>query len=176
MKKLKKGFSLIELFIVLSIILLLSVSAFSLSVLVYNKMKVKSETDNYTSIRSFMDEMASKGTGFFNSDFVIQSGIVSPDRIKVLNGEKIMVDAWGNQMFSLYEDGVWHIQYQDLTPKNCISLVQSTESKGLIVNGILVDRGDVSAATSACNSGDSSGEYIDFSSTLNSEGNSLPDS
>lgn len=131
-----RGFTLIEILLVLSVIAALSAAFFFLYLNVNESYKINKESNNIMSIKGALDKL-----GF-------QSNNLNDDTISLLNisansktnkNNKIL-DAWGNPIsISSYKTNYYTISYQNMNPESCSRLLKKM---GGIFNTVSVNNSD----------------------------------
>lgn len=173
MRKLKnKGFSLVELLIVLAIILIISVAAFFIYKNVSQKSDLNKEVEHLSLIKSSLDSIQRLDKTTLDADFFKSIEISSDNKGDIYDTWKSPIAISKSANSSLFYD----ISYSNMNKYNCINL--SNEFKNIFqkitINSNDMSKFTVSDLTNACSSEESN--TIVFSNFKKVEGDSASNS
>lgn len=173
MRKLKnKGFSLVEMLIVLAIILIISVAAFFIYKNVSQKSALNKEVEHLSLIKSSLDSIQRLDKTTLDADFFKSIEISSDNKGNIYDTWKSPIAISKSANSSLFYD----ISYSNMNKYNCINL--SNEFKNIFqkitINSNDMSKFTVSDLTNACSSEESN--TIVFSNFKKVEGDSASNS
>lgn len=173
MRKLKnKGFSLVEMLIVLAIILIISVAAFFIYKNVSQKSDLNKEVEHLSLIKSSLDSIQRLDKTTLDADFFKSIEISSDNKGNIYDTWKSPIAISKSANSSLFYD----ISYSNMNKYNCINL--SNEFKNIFqkitINSNDMSKFTVSDLTNACSSEESN--TIVFSNFKKVEGDSASNS
>lgn len=173
MRKLKnKGFSLVEMLIVLAIILIISVAAFFIYKNVSQKSDLNKEVEHLSLIKSSLDSIQRLDKTTLDADFFKSIEISSDNKGDIYDTWKSPIAISKSANSSLFYD----ISYSNMNKYNCINL--SNEFKNIFqkitINSNDMSKFTVSDLTNACSSEESN--TIVFSNFKKVEGDSASNS
>lgn len=177
MRKLKnKGFSLVEMLIVLAIILIISVAAFFIYKNVSQKSDLNKEVEHLSLIKSSLDSIQRLDKTTLDADFFKSIEISSDNKGNIYDTWKSPIAISKSANSSLFYD----ISYSNMNKYNCINL--SNEFKNIFqkitINSNDMSKFTVSDLTNACSSEESNTivfsnfKKVDGDSSSNSGSNS----
>lgn len=173
MLKLKnKGFSLVEMLIILAIILIISVAAFFIYKNVSQKSDLNKEVEHLSFIKSSLDSIQRLDKTTLDADFFKSIEISSDNKGNIYDTWKSPIAISKSANSSLFYD----ISYSNMNKYNCINL--SNEFKNIFqkitINSNDMSKFTVSDLTNACSSEESN--TIVFSNFKKVEGDSASNS
>lgn len=173
MRKLKnKGFSLVEMLIVLAIILIISVAAFFIYKNVSQKSDLNKEVEHLSLIKSSLDSIQRLDKTTLDADFFKSIEISSDNKGNIYDTWKSPIAISKSANSFLFYD----ISYSNMNKYNCINL--SNEFKNIFqkitINSNDMSKFTVSDLTNACSSEESN--TIVFSNFKKVEGDSASNS
>lgn len=173
MRKLKnKGFSLVEMLIVLAIILIISVAAFFIYKNVSQKSALNKEVEHLSLIKSSLDSIQRLDKTTLDADFFKSIEISSDNKGNIYDTWKSPIAISKSANSSLFYD----ISYSNMNKYNCINL--SNEFKNIFqkitINSNDMSKFTVSDLTNACSSEESN--TIVFSNFKKVDGDSASNS
>lgn len=173
MRKLKnKGFSLVEMLIVLAIILIISVAAFFIYKNVSQKSALNKEVEHLSLIKSSLDSIQRLDKTTLDADFFKSIEISSDNKGNIYDTWKSPIAISKSENSSLFYD----ISYSNMNKYNCINL--SNEFKNIFqkitINSNDMSKFTVSDLTNACSSEESN--TIVFSNFKKVDGDSASNS
>lgn len=173
MRKLKnKGFSLVEMLIVLAIILIISVAAFFIYKNVSQKSDLNKEVEHLSLIKSSLDSIQRLDKTTLDADFFKSIEISSDNKGDIYDTWKSPIAISKSANSSLFYD----ISYSNMNKYNCINL--SNEFKNIFqkitINSNDMSKFTISDLTNACSSEESN--TIVFSNFKKVEGDSASNS
>lgn len=173
MRKLKnKGFSLVEMLIVLAIILIISVAAFFIYKNVSQKSALNKEVEHLSLIKSSLDSIQRLDKTTLDADFFKSIEISSDNKGNIYDTWKSPITISKSANSSLFYD----ISYSNMNKYNCINL--SNEFKNIFqkitINSNDMSKFTVSDLTNACSSEESN--TIVFSNFKKVDGDSASNS
>jgi prepilin-type N-terminal cleavage/methylation domain-containing protein len=176
MRKIKnKGFTLVEMLIVLAIILALSVAAFFIYKNVSQKSQLNKEVEHLSLIKSSLDSISNFGKTTLDTELFKSIEITDNSKGDILDTWKSPIIISKSENSSLFYD----IKYSNLNKYNCINLANDfkTVFGKLSVNDTIISNISVSALTDDCNSESNTLTFSNYkkvdgdSSSSNSGGN-----
>lgn len=150
--KKKYGFTLIEILLALSIIMVIVVSAFFIFKSVESKTKLDKEVKNLTYLKSSIDSIRDLNKISIDNTILEKLGILDTSSI---DSDGNLKDAWGNVInFYNGNSSVYYITYNNLSLENCEGLAtrNSATFGSEIINGFVLNKPTVSIINQACSS------------------------